>query len=266
MHRRVSRRSGCQARGNSNLCTSMEHPSSISPPSIRICDYNSSPCDDGSHSDNINNNNNHSNYSHSGTHSPSRPIFALSSSSSSSARTPMTIPGSNNEALAPPPLPPPRFIEDIAQGHDSGWKWGNSFEHDQFGQSATLPPIKPTSSLLGGAPSRPPLVRRDETYSFEEEGVRRPAMQSITSGSSLPDIRLQDGMQRSRDGPTSGSLGSGLPPLRLVLAPSIYGHCRAKSVENHHVNASFGDLPNVQVQTSLSRLGFVTLTCIFVSF
>ena len=218
----------------------MEHSSSISPPSIRICDYNSSPCEDGS-SHNSSNNNNYNNNSHSGPHSPSRPISALSSSSSS-ARTPMTIPGSNNEALAPPPLPPPRFIEDLAQGHDSGWKWGNSFEHGQFGQSTTLPPIKPTSSLLGGAPSRPPLVRRDETYSFEEEGVKRPDMPSMVSGSSLPDIRLQDGMQRSRDGPTSGSLGSGVPPLRLVLVPSstslsLCGHFRVKPAVNHHGDA-----------------------------
>jgi hypothetical protein len=67
-------------------------------------------------------------------------------SSSHTSRAPMTIPH-NRPAEAPPPLPPPRFIEDLANGHDLGWKWGNSGFEGGFGK---LPPIKQNSSLIGG--------------------------------------------------------------------------------------------------------------------
>ncbi|KAL1960237.1 hypothetical protein VTO42DRAFT_8780 [Malbranchea cinnamomea] len=203
----------------------MEHPSSISPPSIRICDYNSSHHDGHGKS---------GRGQHHALQSPSRSQSASSgnspSSFASSTRTPMTIPGTH-EALAPPPLPPPRFIEDLAQGHDSGWKWSNSFEQGQFGQPATLPPIKPTSSLLGGASSRPPLVRRDETYPFGEETVKRATMPPLLSGTSLPDIKMQEGLPRSRDGPTLGSLGSGPPPLRMAYSLQGEKPLSEKSVE-----------------------------------
>ena len=69
-----------------------------------------------------------------------------SSSSSHPSRAPMAIPH-NRPAEAPPPLPPPRFIEDLANGHDLGWRWGNSFGD---GGSGRLAPIKPSSSLNGG--------------------------------------------------------------------------------------------------------------------
>ncbi|WEW55511.1 hypothetical protein PRK78_000942 [Emydomyces testavorans] len=117
----------------------------------------------------------------------------------------MAISGSN-EPLAPPPLPPPRFIEDLAQGHDSGWKWGNSFEG-----KPTLAPIKPTSSLFGGH-SRPPLVRRDETFSFTEEFKRGETMSAATSPSS--EVNVSGPLSRT-DTPRSGSLGSSISCSRL---------------------------------------------------
>lgn len=69
-----------------------------------------------------------------------------SSVSSHSSRAPMTIPH-NRPAEAPPPLPPPRFIEDLANGHDLGWRWGNSVDDERFEK---LPPINQSSSLHGG--------------------------------------------------------------------------------------------------------------------
>ena len=44
-----------------------------------------------------------------------------------SSRTPgaMAIPNTRH-ILAPPPLPPPRFIDDLNAGSDPGWAWGNS--------------------------------------------------------------------------------------------------------------------------------------------
>lgn len=52
------------------------------------------------------------------------------------ARTPgpMAVPNARtNQHFAPPPLPPPRYIEDLAAGSDPGWKWGNTPRHDGFG-------------------------------------------------------------------------------------------------------------------------------------
>jgi hypothetical protein len=71
------------------------------------------------------------------------------------APLPMAIP-STREA-APPPLPPPRHIPELNDGHDSGWQWANG-RSDSDG-----PPhcqsVKPGSSLLGGSPQRPELSR-----------------------------------------------------------------------------------------------------------
>jgi hypothetical protein len=49
----------------------------------------------------------------------------------------------------PPPLPPPRYIGELSEGQDVGWKWGNA-NNTHFGG------VKPGSSLLGGLPSCPP--------------------------------------------------------------------------------------------------------------
>ena len=37
---------------------------------------------------------------------------------------PMAIPSTRDDP-APPPLPPPRIIDDLAAGSDPGWAWGN---------------------------------------------------------------------------------------------------------------------------------------------
>lgn len=56
---------------------------------------------------------------------------------SRSPGTPMAIPNSRPE-LPPPPLPPPRFIGDIAAGSDPGWAWGND-PSGSFGKSGGSP-------------------------------------------------------------------------------------------------------------------------------
>ncbi|KAL2412842.1 hypothetical protein ABEF91_000710 [Exophiala dermatitidis] len=62
-------------------------------------------------------------------------------------REAMPIPGARlNDA--PPPLPPPRYNEELDHGIDLAWSWANS---DPLGNTARrLAPIKPTSSLFGG--------------------------------------------------------------------------------------------------------------------
>lgn len=60
----------------------------------------------------------------------------------------MAIPG-NCKQDVPPPLPPPRYIgEQLTDGQDPGWQWGNPLTNNPgFGG------VKPGSSLLGGASS-----------------------------------------------------------------------------------------------------------------
>lgn len=47
---------------------------------------------------------------------------------------PMKIPNAQkDDNVVPPPLPPPRYIDDFAAGSDPGWKWGNTPNHGGFG-------------------------------------------------------------------------------------------------------------------------------------
>lgn len=57
----------------------------------------------------------------------------------------MTIPN-GREDIAPPPLPPPKYIEELTYD-DAGWQSGSTM-HAGFGKS-TLAPIKLGSSLMG---------------------------------------------------------------------------------------------------------------------
>lgn len=63
-----------------------------------------------------------------------------------------------HEPLAPPPLPPPQYVEDLAQGYDPGWKWRNM---DHESQKDNFLPINSFSSLINTHP-RPELVRWNE--------------------------------------------------------------------------------------------------------
>ncbi|EER26099.1 C2H2 type zinc finger containing protein [Coccidioides posadasii C735 delta SOWgp] len=196
----------------------MDNRSLASPPSIRVC-----------HSTPTTATNTEQNH-----RLPSRsPSYSKNSDRSpSSYGRPMAIPNSN-EPLAPPPLPPPRFIEDLAQGHDSGWKWGNSFEG-----KPTLAPIKPTSSLFGGH-SRPPLVRRDETFSFPDEFKCGAAMSAATSPSSETS---PSGQLTSPDAARSGSLGSNPSGSRLEGEKPLSKKCveRSSNAYDQHLLSKIG--------------------------
>lgn len=47
---------------------------------------------------------------------------------------PLAIPNARYDP-APPPLPPPRYIDQIAAGSDPGWAWGNDPEGGNFGKA-----------------------------------------------------------------------------------------------------------------------------------
>lgn len=47
---------------------------------------------------------------------------------------PLAIPNARYDP-APPPLPPPRYIDDITAGSDPGWAWGNDPKDGSFGKA-----------------------------------------------------------------------------------------------------------------------------------
>lgn len=65
----------------------------------------------------------------------------------------MAIP--NAREAVPPPLPPPRHIEDLKAGHsDPGWQWGNTNNPKENGFGGNrLATVRPGSSLYGGSGS-----------------------------------------------------------------------------------------------------------------
>ena len=67
------------------------------------------------------------------------------SQESSRPRLGMGIPGTRIDDV-PPPLPPPRYNDDLAHGVDLAWNWANT---DPFDHRRQLAPIKPGSSLHG---------------------------------------------------------------------------------------------------------------------
>lgn len=84
---------------------------------------------------------------------PRRPTASRTASTTSSlsnsshTREPVPIPGTPIDE-PPPPLPPPRCIEELDRGIDTAWSWSNS--HLSGGFKKELAPIKPGSSLYGG--------------------------------------------------------------------------------------------------------------------
>ena len=68
------------------------------------------------------------------------------SSPPSQSSTAMAIPSVRQQEV-PPPLPPPRWNGELAQGNDVSWQWGNTEQPEGFHR---LPPISSTSSLYGG--------------------------------------------------------------------------------------------------------------------
>lgn len=81
-----------------------------------------------------------------------------------SSSGPMPIPTKSISNIAPPPLPPPSHIADLADGHDSGWLHANSFEPVA---SRKLAPISPSSSLFGGSHYRRPEASMQSTQSTQ---------------------------------------------------------------------------------------------------
>lgn len=97
----------------------------------------------------------------------------------------LAMPIPNAREPAPPPLPPPRHLPDIADGGNNGpdlaWRWGNSISRENTSDwGDSIASVPPGSSLYGNAPSRKGL--KDERPEYTRRGS------SVTTVKS-PDIR-----------------------------------------------------------------------------
>ena len=79
---------------------------------------------------------------------PNRSTIHSSSTSKGFAHSasPKPIPNSRMQS-PPPPLPPPRFIEDLAVGRDQGWHWGNKVVSGAGGGQIGSGTVSPGSSI-----------------------------------------------------------------------------------------------------------------------
>ena len=86
----------------------------------------------------------------------------------------------------PPPLPPPRYINDFAAGGDPGWQWGNTPSRSGgFGKSGGS--VSPGSSLQGNWDQR----MGNDGHSERPEYARQ--------GSSNSIVRSRPGSDRRHD-------------------------------------------------------------------
>lgn len=116
------------------------------------------------------------------------------STTSSHSRDPMAIPGATLDE-PPPPLPPPRFNEELERGIDVAWSWQNS---ESYGGKSTLAPIKPSSSLYGGymqarGDTRRTSEQEDMDMDWDRRGssvstIRSPSQADISAGTSIPSL------------------------------------------------------------------------------
>lgn len=117
----------------------------------------------------------------------------------------MAIPRARDEV--PPPLPPPRHIEELRAGQDPGWLWGNTNSPKDTGFGGNrLATVLPGSSLYGGSSSSYPRPRQssasDYVFTGRESSVSRSHddMSSEHSGDPTSD--------EDRSGKSRPSLGN----------------------------------------------------------
>jgi hypothetical protein len=107
----------------------------------------------------------------------------------------MAIPGAPIDE-PPPPLPPPRYNEELDRGIDVAWSWQNT---ESYGGKSKLAPIKPSSSLYGGYMQARGDTRRTSDHDdmdvddWERRGstvstIRSPSQADISAGTSIPSL------------------------------------------------------------------------------
>ncbi|EXJ62968.1 hypothetical protein A1O7_03412 [Cladophialophora yegresii CBS 114405] len=129
-------------------------------------------------------------------------------------RQPIVIPGIRFDDV-PPPLPPPAFNDDLANGVDLAWNWANS--HPFEGQRQ-LAPIKPGSSLHGSfVRSRNSLPHgRDDDNDNDDDDMsidddkypRRSSNVSTVRSPSQAEMRFGGSVPAGRRKPPSPNLAN----------------------------------------------------------
>ena len=162
-----------------------------SPPSIHVYDFNS-------------------NY---GPHRPPSRSPTHASKHFATSPGPMSIPNSRIEA--PPPLPPPRFVTEIAAGSDLGWQWGNRGYNGSFRKSG-FGSVNAGSSLHGNNKVK------EEARDYERPGALRRDSSSLTIKSAmLPDTEMKYDMFRNQDEGYHSLSGSSLTNQLSVFPDSL---------------------------------------------
>jgi hypothetical protein len=90
----------------------------------------------------------------------------------------MAIPNAR-AASPPPPLPPPRYINELKNGQDPGWQWGNSPNSPEY--RANYRSIKSGSSLLGNYTKEPTHRFKHEKDQPDYVFGRRESIPSVSS-------------------------------------------------------------------------------------
>ncbi len=118
----------------------------------------------------------------------------------------MAIPNAREDV--PPPLPPPRHIEELKAGQsDPGWQWGNTNNPKENGFGGNrLATVRPGSSLHGGSGSaqvhHPRDLSADCLFNGREPSISR-SLDDMSSEGSRDHNSDED-----RSGKTRPSLGS----------------------------------------------------------
>lgn len=115
-------------------------------------------------------------HDHNANHGRRRSTSRSAAMPFSRAPVPLAIPNTRYDP-APPPLPPPRYIDEIAAGSDPGWAWGNDPKGGSFGKAreSTMPTAtfpKSWGKTMGERPLDQPEFRRRESSTST---VRSPA-------------------------------------------------------------------------------------------
>jgi hypothetical protein len=114
------------------------------------------------------------------------PISTASSAHSLSPALPMAIP--NHRDGVPPPLPPPRIIDELNKGKDPGWQWANGVIRPDHSHNS--------SQRYGAPPGRPETLRSISDFPHLQNPFTSQSLPAHSSGRipslDRPDSRDED--------------------------------------------------------------------------
>lgn len=168
-------------------------------------------------------------HDHNARHGPRQSTSRSGAMPFSRAPVPLPIPNARYDP-APPPLPPPRYIDDITAGSDPGWAWGNDPKGGEFGKAreSAMPMSnfpKSWGKNIVDRPLDPPEFRRRESSTST---VRSP----VDTGRAFDFSRHQDEGYYSLSGPRSSAMSQ----------QSVY-NCSSYCVSLSHYDTTEGKRP-----------------------